>query len=89
MPPPAFARRHIPGSINLVEEAADRAATQALPDRATTVIVYSTDAGCSRAPGLAHRLERLGYHDVLLYAEGIEDWVRAGLPVEKHDHDES
>ena len=89
LPAPAFARRHIPGAVNLVEEEADRAAADVLPDRSATVIVYSTDAGCSRGPGLARHLETLGYDDVLLYAQGIEDWVRAGLPVEKSDDDGS
>jgi mannose-6-phosphate isomerase-like protein (cupin superfamily) len=46
-------------------------------------VTYSTDAGCTRGPDLARRLEALGYADVRTYAAGIEDWVSAGLPLDR------
>ena len=83
LPEGAYRRRHLPGALNLTEEdAADRAA-EVLPDRSAPVVVYSTDRDCDRGPGLAARLEQLGYTDIRLYADGIEDWAGAGLPLDR------
>ena len=46
-------------------------------------MTYSTDATCGRGEALAERLRQAGYADVRSYRDGIEDWVAAGLPVEK------
>jgi mannose-6-phosphate isomerase-like protein (cupin superfamily) len=82
LPPLPYGQRHLPGAINLVAEDSDEHVGGALPDKAAAVVVYSTDADCSRAPELAARLEAIGYRDVRVYGEGIADWVGAGLPVE-------
>ena len=50
--------------------------------RQELVAVHSTDPTCTRGPGLAQQLERIGYSDVRVYAGGIEDWVGAGLPID-------
>ncbi|WP_157180721.1 rhodanese-like domain-containing protein [Actinopolymorpha alba] len=83
LPLPAYERRHLPGALNLTEEQAEQHAESVLPDKAAAIVAYSTDSSCTRGPGLAQALERLGYRDVRLYADGIEDWVSAGLPVDK------
>jgi mannose-6-phosphate isomerase-like protein (cupin superfamily) len=66
-----------------VAEDPDEHVLGALPDKAATIVTYSTDAHCTRGPELAARLEGLGYGDVRVYREGIADWVQAGLPVER------
>jgi rhodanese-related sulfurtransferase len=81
LPAAAYGRRHLPGAVNLAAEDIARAA-EVLPDTAASVVVYSTDAACSRAPELTRLLDDLGYRDVRIYADGIEDWVSAGLPIE-------
>jgi rhodanese-related sulfurtransferase len=81
LPAGAYGRRHLPGAVNLAVEQIDSAA-DVLPDRAAAVVVYSTDEGCDRGPGLAAALEARGYSDVRVYQGGIEDWVGAGLPVD-------
>jgi mannose-6-phosphate isomerase-like protein (cupin superfamily)/rhodanese-related sulfurtransferase len=83
LPPDPYARRHLPGALNLVQEDSDPHAASVLPDRSATIVTYSTNAGCTRGPDLAARLEALGYADVRLYREGIEDWVGAGLPIDR------
>jgi mannose-6-phosphate isomerase-like protein (cupin superfamily) len=82
-PPTPYGQRHLPGAVNLVAEDSDEHVLGALPDPAAAVVVYSTDAECGRAPELAARLEALGYADVRIYGEGIEDWVAAGLAIER------
>jgi mannose-6-phosphate isomerase-like protein (cupin superfamily)/rhodanese-related sulfurtransferase len=83
LPPTPFGQRHLPGAINLVSEDSDEHIAGALPDKAATIVAYSTDGDCSRAPDLAARLEALDYADVRVYRQGIEDWIGAGLPVER------
>jgi mannose-6-phosphate isomerase-like protein (cupin superfamily) len=82
-PPTPYGQRHLPGAVNLVAEDSDEHVLGALPDTAAAVVVYSTDADCCRARELAARLEALGYADVRIYGEGIEDWVAAGLAIER------
>ena len=81
--PAPYGQRHLPGAINLVAEDSDEQVAGALPDKAAAIVTYSTDAGCARGPALAARLQALGYSDVRTYREGIEDWVGAGLPVDR------
>jgi rhodanese-related sulfurtransferase len=82
LPVAAYGRRHIPGALQLVTDDVDAKAARLLPDKDATIVTYSTDAACGRGEALAERLEGLGYTDVRVYREGIEDWVGAGLPVE-------
>jgi rhodanese-related sulfurtransferase len=82
-PPARYGQRHLPGALNLVAEDSEEHVTGALPDAAAPVVVYSTDADCCRAPELAARLQALGYADVRIYGGGIEDWVAAGLAIER------
>ena len=81
LPAAPYGQRHLPGAINLAEEDLE-ARADSLPDKAATVVTYSTDDDCTRGPELAERLEALGYADVRVYREGIEGWIAAGLPVE-------
>ena len=83
LPPVPFGQRHLPGAINVVAEDPDDRVTAALPDRDAAIVIYSTDAACTRAPELAERLAELGYGDVRLYRDGIADWVAAGLPLDR------
>ncbi|MFG3600889.1 rhodanese-like domain-containing protein [Micromonospora chersina] len=77
-----YARQHLPGAIPLVEaEAADRAG-ELLPDRNAAVVTYCSNPACPNSGRVADRLTALGYTNVRKYAEGIEDWVSAGLPTE-------
>jgi mannose-6-phosphate isomerase-like protein (cupin superfamily) len=82
-PPTPYGQRHLPGAVNLVAEDSDAHVLGAVPDTAAAVVVYSTDAACGRAPELAARLEALGYAQVRIYREGIEDWIGAGLAIER------
>jgi hypothetical protein len=59
--------------VKLTAEDAAESANDLLPDRSAPIVAYSTDTACTRGPDLVAELKRLGYHDVRLYAEGIED----------------
>ena len=81
-PPARYGQRHLPRALNLVAEDSDEHVLEALPDTAAAIVVYSTNAACRRAAELAARLEALGFADVGIYHEGLEDWVGAGLELE-------
>lgn len=81
LPAAPYGKRHLPGALNVVAEDADERVAELLPDRGAAIVTYSTDRDCTRGPELAQRLEALGYEDVRLYRDGIEDWVAAGLPL--------
>jgi mannose-6-phosphate isomerase-like protein (cupin superfamily)/rhodanese-related sulfurtransferase len=83
LPPAPYGQRHLLSALNLVAEDSDEHVLGALPDKAAAIVTYSTDASCTRGPDLASRLQALGYIDVRLYRDGIEDWVGAGLPVDR------
>ncbi|MFI6327689.1 rhodanese-like domain-containing protein [Micromonospora chersina] len=77
-----YARQHLPGAVPLVEaEVADRVG-ELLPDRNAPVVTYCSNPACPNSGRVADRLTALGYTNVRKYAEGIEDWVGAGLPTE-------
>jgi rhodanese-related sulfurtransferase len=81
LPAAPYHRRHLRGAINLSIDEVNERAPLLLPDLGASIVTYSTDAACGRGEALAERLEQLGYADVRVYREGIEDWVGAGLPV--------
>ena len=82
LPAHAYAVRHLPRAVNLVQDSPTGLVQSTLPDATATIVTYSTDQHCQRGRDLAQRLRDLGYAKVRHYADGIEDWVRHGLPVE-------
>ena len=80
--PMSYATSHLPGAINLPPESVDGRAQRRIPDRSTEVIVYCSDVTCHSSVVVAKRLIELGYENVRHYAEGKNDWVAAGLPLE-------
>jgi rhodanese-related sulfurtransferase len=83
LPSRPYHKRHLPHAINVVAEDPDETVRATLADPGAAIAVYSTDADCERGPDLVARLRKLGYADVRLYPDGIEDWIAAGLPVER------
>ena len=82
LPPAYHAREHIPGALNMPHDRVDELAAALVPDRSATVVVYCSNTACQNSTIAARRLGELGYTDVRKYAEGKEDWIGAGLPVE-------
>lgn len=79
--PGHYESSHLPGAINLPYEYVDEA-EKILPNKETEVIVYCVNPECSASSEEARELTEMGYTRVLHYAEGKQDWIRAGLPVE-------
>lgn len=80
--PDYYADAHLPGAVNIPPHRVDALADALLLDRAAMVVVYcSTSCTQSRETGRA--LRAAGYTDVRIYEGGKEDWIEAGLPVER------
>jgi rhodanese-related sulfurtransferase len=82
LPEPYFRKEHIPGAIQLDHEQVGEQAPQRLPDKEARIVTYCANLACPNSEIAANRLVALGYTDVREYAEGIADWIDAGLPVE-------
>ncbi|HZO29115.1 MAG TPA: rhodanese-like domain-containing protein [Chloroflexota bacterium] len=83
LPPIYFEDAHLPGAQNMPHDQVDALAPVLIPDRSTEVVVYCANEPCPNSGIAARRLVALGYANVREYAEGKEDWVAAGLPVER------
>ncbi len=81
LPENYYAQQHLPGAINLVADDVDNRAATLLPDKAAPIVTYCSNLACSNSGQVAAKLESLGYTNVRKYADGIQDWVEAGLPV--------
>lgn len=82
LPESYYAQQHLPGALNLVEDHVSGRAEQAVPDRDAPIVVYCSNRACGNSQAVASKLEQLGYRNVRKYADGIQDWVEAGLPTE-------
>lgn len=77
-----YAQQHLPGAVSLAPGEAALRAGSVLPDKAAAIVTYCSNAACANSTQVARVLQMLGYTNVRKYAEGIQDWVEAGLPVE-------
>jgi rhodanese-related sulfurtransferase len=79
--PESYARRHLPGAVNIPLSGLDAARTKSL-DKERETIVYCASFECQASVVAAQRLEGLGFKRVLEFAGGIADWEDAGYPFE-------
>ena len=83
LPAEYYAQRHLPGAINIPHTQVRELAPTLLPDKDAQIVVYCANAPCPNSGIATHVLLKLGYTNVRDYAEGKEDWVQAGLPLEE------
>lgn len=75
-----YARRHLPGALNV--PLSELLLRIDLLERDIPVIVYGYDMRCDRSARAARLLERHGFETVFDYAAGKQDWFAYGLPHE-------
>lgn len=83
LPATYYEDAHLPGALNMPHDQVDALAPTLIPTLSTEVVVYCANLPCPNSEIAARRLQALGYTNVREYAEGKEDWVNAGLPVER------
>lgn len=69
--PEEFAERHIPGAINLPNEAIGVEEISELPDKEQRILVYCRSG--NRSKQAAEKLAKLGYTNIVEFG-GIKDW---------------
>lgn len=74
---------HLPGAIQLPHDQVRQLAAERLPDKNAFIVVYCANTPCQNSRIAAQTLDALGYTHVAEYVEGKQDWVDAGLPLEK------
>ena len=77
-----YEQGHLPGAIHIHFEEVEEKAAELLPDRDALIVTYCSNTACSNSGIAQAKLAKLGYTNVRKYAEGKQDWVEAGLPVE-------
>ena len=83
LPADYFTAEHLPGAINIPHDAVDALAPTLLPDRHAPIVTYCSNRACPNSGIAARRLRALGYTNVRAYEAGKQDWLEAGLPVER------
>jgi rhodanese-related sulfurtransferase len=83
LPATYYEDAHLPGALNMPHDRVDALAPTLIPSLSTEVVVYCASLPCPNSEIAARRLQALGYTNVREYAEGKEDWVNAGLPIER------
>ena len=74
---------HLPGAIHLPHDQVRALAAERLPRKDAFIVVYCASEPCQNSRIAAHALETMGYTNVNEYVEGKQDWVEAGLALEK------
>ena len=84
LPEKYFNEAHLPGAVQMdYTEVVDRAADY-ITDKERKIVVYCASTECLNSSKAAKQLDSLGYSNVYEYAEGKQDWVESGLPVESN-----
>src|SRR5437899_929086 len=81
--PSYYEDAHLPGAVNMPLEQVDELAGELIPDKETEVVVYCANLACENSVTASRRLAELGYTAVREYPGGKQDWIDAGLPVER------
>lgn len=83
LPPEHYAARHIPGAVNAcVYEVTFLQQMQELgASPRSSIVLYGAGPGSQDAVVAAEKLQRAGFQDLSVYAEGVAGWREAGLPL--------
>ena len=76
-----WAKGHLPGAIHLGRGIIERDIENAVPGKATAIVLYC--GGGFRSALAADNLQKMGYTDVVSMDGGWRGWTEAGLPTVK------
>ena len=72
---------HIKGAISIPMEDIDKTAKYKLR-KDDFIIIYSKDKNCNRSENSARKLESMGFGNIHIYQDGLEDYKKNYLPLE-------
>lgn len=82
LPKQYYEIEHLPGAINIPDDAVPTNVSGLIPDKNAPVIVYCANTECRNSHTAAEAMRELGYSLVYEYTEGKKGWKEAGLPLE-------
>jgi len=76
LPREAFAKEHIPGSINIPGDSPDfvQQVEDLIGGKDTPVVVYCASSSCDASKKAAKKLEDVGFTQVECYEGGTKEW---------------
>lgn len=74
---------HLPGAKHMPHDQTAALAPALAPDRDTEIVVYCASKTCQNSHIAANVLKQIGYGNIAVYGGGKQDWVDAGLSLEK------
>ncbi len=83
LPEKYFNHAHLPGALNMPHDRTRELAPSLLPDKDALIVVYCANEPCRNSAIASEELSAMGYQNVREYVGGKQDWIDAGLPVEK------
>jgi rhodanese-related sulfurtransferase len=83
LPERYYLEGHLPGALHLPHDRVRELAPSLVPDRSASIVAYCASAACQNSHIAAETLRAMGYSDVSVYAGGKQDWVEAGLALDK------
>ena len=83
LPPDHFDMEHLPGAKNLPLEGLDERVSALVSEKSSPIVTYCSDSACSNSKVAASTLRSLGYADVRVFEGGKQEWIDAGLPIDR------
>ena len=83
LPAKYFLDGHLPGALHMPHDRVRALARAVVCDKGADIVVYCASRTCQNSHIAAETLTSLGYTNVSVYGAGKQDWVEAGLPLEK------
>jgi len=83
LPEGQYLKEHLPGALNIPHDRTRELAPSLLPDKQAEIVTYCASATCQNSHIAAAALRAMGYANVSVYGGGKQNWLDAGLPVEK------
>jgi len=79
--PEEYESGHLPGAINISNQTLKSKISAVIPDKNTKIYVYCEEI--TRSPLATKTLNDLGYKSAVLMDAKLEDWIKAGYPMER------
>ncbi len=87
LPSEHYAKRHIPGAVNVPLSEADfvQQVADVAGSKSTNVVVYCANTECDASLRAAKKLEAAQFENVFAFEGGVEAWQESHLPLEGSD----
>ena len=79
--PEEYESGHLPGAVNVSNQTLKSKISALIPDKNVKIYVYCETT--SRSPLATKTLNDLGYKNAVLMDAKLEDWIKAGYPMER------